>query len=112
MQAALRRLDEFHQFPDVGRAVELRADLFERLRSVELGAQQQAECAFDGIEALAIEAAALEADRVHAIAMRLALGDHARKRRHVLRDDGASADVSVAAHAAELVHGLNAPTFA
>src|SRR5258708_27819510 len=36
--------------------------------------------------------------------MRFALGDYARKRRHVLRNDGASADVSVASNAAELVH--------
>jgi len=38
----------------------LRADLFEGLRSVELGAQQQAKCAFDRIEAFAIEASAFE----------------------------------------------------
>jgi len=39
---ALGRLDKFHEFADVGRAIELRANLFEGLRSVELGAQQQA----------------------------------------------------------------------
>ncbi len=105
MQAALGRLDKFHQFADVGRAIELSADLFEGLRSVELGAQQQAKRAFDRVEALAIEAAAFEPDRIHAITMGLALGDDARKRRHVLRDDGASADVGVAANAAKLMHG-------
>ncbi len=78
MQAALGRLDKFHEFADVGRAIELSADLFEGLRSVELGAQQQAKRAFDRIEALAIEASAFEPDRIHAIAMGLALGDDAR----------------------------------
>ena len=52
VQAALRRFDEFHQFPDVRRAVELRADLLEGLRGVELGAQQQAKGALDGFQAL------------------------------------------------------------
>jgi len=61
VQAALGRLDKFHQFADVGRAIELRADLFEGLRSVELRAQQQAKRAFDRIEAFAIEAAAVRA---------------------------------------------------
>src|SRR5882762_11799878 len=105
VQAALGRLDKFHEFADVGRAIELSADLFEGLRSVELGAQQQAKRAFDRIEAFAIEAAAFEPDRIHAIAMGLALGDDARKRRHVLRDDGTSADVGVTADAAKLMHG-------
>ena len=109
MQAAFGRLDKFHQFTDIGRAIELRADLFEGLRRVEFGAQQEAKCAFDCIEALAIEAPAFEPDRVHTVAMGLALGNDTRKRRHVLGDDGASSDVGVAANAAELVHGAERP---
>ena len=105
MQAALGRFDEFHQFAEVGRAVELSANLFQGLRCVELGAQQKAKCAFNGGEALAIESSPLQSDRVHAVAVRLALGDHARKRRHVLCNHGAGADIRVASDAAELVHG-------
>jgi len=57
MEAALRRFDEFHEFPDVGRAVQLRANLFERLRGVQFGAEQEAKGALDGFQARAIESA-------------------------------------------------------
>src|ERR1700692_3195355 len=69
VEAALRRLDELHKFPDVRGAVQLLSNLFQGLRRIELRAQQQAKCAFDRIEALAVEAAAFEADGVHAVAM-------------------------------------------
>ena len=103
MEAALGRFDEFNKFPDVGRTVQLRANLFKGLCGVEFGAEEEAKGSFDCFETRAIESAALEADGVHAVAFRFALSDDSRKRRHVLGDDGAGADVGVAAHAAELV---------
>ena len=78
---------------------------FESLRGVELGAQQQAEGLLDGFDALGRKTAALEADRVDAVASRFARSDDQGKRRHVLRDHGVRADIGVAADAAELVDG-------
>ena len=51
------------------------------------------------------ESAALEADGVDAKGGHFATGGGLGEGQHVLRDDGASADVSVRADAAELMHG-------
>ena len=50
-QAALGRFDEAYQLCDVRRAVERLAHLFERLSGIQLGAQQQAIGALDGLDA-------------------------------------------------------------
>src|SRR5712692_1430416 len=104
-QTALSGFDEADKLFDVGRAVERDAHLLERLRRVQLRAQEQPIGLLDHADALGVEPAALQANRVHAEAARLALGDHQRKRRHVLRDHGRSPDVGVAPDAAVLVHG-------
>src|ERR1700686_1903321 len=75
VQAALSQFDKFHEFPDIGRTVQLRANLVERLRGVEFGTEQQTKRALEGFQTRAIESAPLEADRVHAVAFRIALGD-------------------------------------
>ncbi len=104
MQAALGRFNKFHEFADVRRTVQLRANLFDGLRGVEFGPEQQPKGALDGFQTRAVESAALEADGVHAIAFRFAFGHYPRKRGHILGDDGTGADVRIAAHTAKLVH--------
>ncbi len=90
---------------DVGGAGESLFHFVDGLGSVELGAKQQAVSALQRAEALGGKSFALQADGVDAVAGGLALGDHAGKWRHVLGDDRGSADVGIAADAAELVHG-------
>src|SRR6202163_5062338 len=101
---ALGRFDEGDQLRNVGRTVERRAHLLERLRGIEFRAQQQPVSAFQAANALVRKTAPLETDGIDAETLRGALGDHARKWRHILRDDGGGANIRVAPDATELVH--------
>ena len=58
----------------------------------------------DGAEALAVEAAALEANFVEAVGVDFSRGRSQGEREHILGDGGAAADVGMAADAAKLVH--------
>ena len=80
-------------------------DGFKRLSGVELGGEQEAEGFVQSLEAGFSEAATLQADLVHAEGFVFAACAGEREGEDVLRDDGASADVSVAANVAELVDG-------
>ena len=64
--------------------------LFDRLRGVELRAQQQAVGLLDGFDALGRKSVALEADRVDAVAARLA-------RRTTIENGGTSCVITVPA---------------
>src|SRR5271165_2869463 len=103
--AALGGFNELDEFLHIRGVAERFLHFLEGLRGVEFGAQQQAVGAFQRVQTLGRESFALQANSVDAVAGGLALGDHAGKRRNVLRDDGGSADVGVTADAAELVHG-------
>src|SRR6202023_71198 len=41
VEAALSHFDKFHEFPDIRRTVQLRANLFQGLRGVEFGTEQE-----------------------------------------------------------------------
>src|ERR1700694_2842954 len=101
---ALGRFDERDQLRNVGRAVERRAHLLDGLRGIEFRAQQQPVGAFQAANALVGKTTALETNGIDAVTLRGALGDHARKWRYILRDDGGGADIRVTPNAAELVH--------
>ena len=90
---------------DVWRGGEGFAHLFDGLRRVQIGAQEETESLFERIEALASETGAFEADGVEAVAARFARRDNFREWKHILGDHGVGADVGVAADAAELLHG-------
>src|SRR3984893_6460990 len=97
---ALAEFDDRDQLRNVGRAVERRAHLLERLRSIEFRAQQQPVGAFQAANALVRKTAPLATDGIHAATLRGALGDHARKWRHILRDDGGGANIRITPNAA------------
>ena len=80
-------------------------DGFKGLGGVAFAAGEQAHGGGEFAELLGGEAAALQAYFVQAVGMVVALDGSERVRQYVLRDGGASADVSVAADAAVLVHG-------
>src|SRR5437660_5394107 len=78
------------------------ADGGEGVGGVELGGEESAVGGAEFFELLRGEAAALEAYLVEPVGMVVALDGGERVGEDVLRDGGASADVSVAADAAEL----------
>src|SRR5919112_1579573 len=106
--AALRGLDEAEQLFDLRGALYLVADARERLRGVELGGEQEAEGVVQRLDRLLRVAAALHADRVEAVALRV-VADREREGERVLDDDRVTADVSLAPDAAELVDARVGP---
>src|SRR5271157_2511724 len=74
------------------------------LRSILLRSQQHPERPLQRLDPLRRKPLALQPDGVRAETLRFPLGHHQRKRRHILRDDSARADVSVAPQPAKLVH--------
>src|SRR5689334_13447847 len=100
--AAPRSLDEAEQFFDLLRALQLFADARKRLRGVQLRGEEEAEGMVQGFHRLLRVAAALHADGVEAVALRV-VADGEREGERVLDDDRVAADVRLAADAAELV---------
>src|SRR6267142_2726295 len=102
--AAFRAFDEADQFLHVRRISQRFLHLRERLRSVEFRPQQQMIRMLQRLQALRRKFLALQADRVEAVILRLALRHDLRKRRHVLCNHRGRADVRVPAEPAKLVH--------
>src|SRR5918993_139766 len=100
--AALGRLDEADEFLDLGRALNLLANLGERLRGVEPGREQEAEGVVQRVDGLLRVVAALHADGVEAVAAGV-VADGEGEGERVLDDDRVAADVRLAPDAAELV---------
>src|SRR5882762_8203700 len=102
--AAFRAFDESDQFLHVRGISQRFLHLSERLRSVELRAQQQAIRLLQRLQAFCREFPALQADRIEAVILRLALRHNFRKRRDILRNYRGCTDVRVPAQPAKLVH--------
>src|SRR5215831_8700070 len=107
--AALGGLDELDELDHIGGRGKLLTHFGKRLRSVQLRTQQQSESALQRFAPFFVKALALESDGVDAKTPGFALGDHARKRRDVLRNHCASADIRVAAYATKLVNRRQRP---
>src|ERR1700683_2030547 len=101
---SLRGLDKPDQFGDVGGIGHGSAYLVQSLIGIQLGAQQQAKSALQGLHAFLGEAFALQAYFIDPETLGLPFGHHQRKWRHILGDDRGGTNVGVAAHAAKLVH--------
>ena len=101
--STLGRLNEPDQHGDIFTDIFFRLQLVHCLRSIELGTEQGAESALEFQDAVIAEAAALEADGVHAVSAVLARGAGLGKWQNILRGHSAAADVGVCANAAELI---------
>src|SRR6267154_346126 len=102
--AALGRLDELHELDHVSGIVKLFAHLRQRLRSIQFRPQQQSKRALQSLPSLLAKSLALQPYRINPKTLRLALRHHARKRRHILRNHRARANVRIPPDPAELMH--------
>src|SRR5262249_52684651 len=103
--SSLGRLDEADQQCYVFPLITFRLELLESLARVQFRRQQDLAGVVNFAEAFFAEAAALQADAVHAVSVRAALGGGLRKWQNVLRDGGAASDKGVRPNAHEMVHG-------
>src|SRR5215475_95191 len=102
---ALCGFDELDQLNHIGGRRKLFAHLRQRLRSIQLRAQQQTKRALQRFAPLLAKAFSLESNRIDPETLRFALSHHPRKRRHILRNHSARPDVRVAPHPAKLMNG-------
>src|SRR5580704_3332115 len=102
--SAFRALDKSNQFLHIVRAGQFRSHFIQRLGGIQFRAAQQTKRAIQHLQPFLRESFALEPDGIHAVALRLALRHHTRKRWHILHNHRTSPDIRVTPHAAELVH--------
>src|SRR5712664_2733548 len=102
--AAFSRLDELHQLDHVGGIAKLFAHLRQSLRSIQFRTQQQSKRALQSLPPLLAKSFALQPYRINPKALRLAFRHHPRKRRHILRNHRARANVRIPPDPAKLMN--------
>src|ERR1035438_4457356 len=96
--------DERQQLLHLRALRNLRANPRHRLRSIQPGARQQAECSLQFLDGAALESAAIQARMVGAEHLDPAFANRVRERQHILCHHTVSADDGVPPHPAELVY--------
>src|SRR6266513_694806 len=103
--AALGAFDKPDQFLHVGGIAQRFPHFGQRLRGIQLRAQEKTIGPLQGLQTLRRKSFALQPNGIDAKAFRLAFGDDFGKRRHILGNHRRSPDVGVAADPAKLMHG-------
>src|ERR1022692_1814768 len=100
--SAFRGFNEADQHVHVISAIGLGFQLFQSLRSIELGSEQELVRMMNLADAFPTEAAAFQANGIHAISMGIAGRDCFRKRQHIFGDGRPTTDKSMCANPNEV----------